>query len=229
MILFFVKTPQSGQVKSRLSPFLGDANVLELYRGFVCDMLDTLDNTGLPCTICFHPPDAGAAISAWLGASRSYRQQQGTDVGQRMEQAFRSTFSAGCERAVLIGSDIPDLPASILTDALDALRSKDAVIGPASDGGYYLIGFRRSSFLPEVFHGIAWSRPDVFRRTMQAFALKKRAVHVLPSWQDVDTAEDLLALIKRNRSTAFAKSRTMSFLRTMKNGIPGLEDLYGTV
>jgi hypothetical protein len=199
---------------------LGEDRVLELYRNFVCDMLATVDSTGVPCAICFHPPDAGAALSNWLGTSRSYRAQQGKDVGERMEQAFRSIFSAGYDRAVLIGSDIPDLPASVLTDALDALRDSDAVIGPARDGGYYLIGFRRGTFLPEAFDGIHWSRPDVFDRTMQVFRKKRAAVHVLPAWQDVDTVEDVLSLMNRNTATVFAKSRTMTCLRMMRTGMP---------
>ena len=99
----------------------------------------------------------------------------------------------------------------------------DAVIGPARDGGYYLVGFRNDTFFPGVFSGIAWSTGTVFRSTMQAFGKAGQRVHELPLWQDVDTIEDLKDLAARSRRSAFSSSRTMSFLAGFKDAPLSLE------
>jgi uncharacterized protein len=93
----------------------------------------------------------------------------------------------------------------------------DAVIGPARDGGYYLIGFRNDTFFPGVFSGIAWSTGTVFRSTMEAIGKAGQRFHELPLWQDVDTIEDLKDLAARSRRSAFSSSRTMSFLAELKD------------
>jgi uncharacterized protein len=217
LIILFVKAPVRGQVKSRLAAVLGDDTTRELYRNFCLDILDTLEQTGLPVRICYYPPDSGNAVAGWMGPGHEYLPQEGRDVGERMENAFRQAFSRGFSRAVLIGSDIPDLPAPFFSDAMAALLSYDAVIGPARDGGYYLIGFRNDTFLPGVFSGIPWSTGTVFRSTMHAFGQAGQRVHALPLWQDVDTMEDLKDLEVRNRRSPFRSSRTMSFLARIKH------------
>jgi rSAM/selenodomain-associated transferase 1 len=216
LIILLVRVPARSRVKTRLAAALGENAALELYQRFVQDILDTLDQTGIPVMICYHPPDSRNAVSAWLGPGRQYLPQEGRHIGERMENAFRQAFIRGFSRAVLIGSDIPDLPAPLINEALAALHVHDAVIGPARDGGYYLIGFRNDSFFPGVFSGIAWSTGTVFRSTMQTFGKARQRVHELPLWQDVDTIEDLKDLAARSRRAAFGSSRTMSFLAGLK-------------
>lgn len=229
VILLFVKQPAAGQVKSRIGAVLGKDRALELYRNFVLDSLETVERTGIPFRVCIHPPDALPAASSWLGERRTYLPQTGTDLGMRMEQAFRAIFAEGVERAVLIGSDLPDLPVERLHEALRALETNDAVIGPARDGGYYLIGFRRDGLLPDIFRGITWGGPGVFERTMEVFRQAGTTVHVLPPWQDADTIQDLRDLIKRNEGTAFASSRTMRYLGTIKHRLADREEHYGEI
>jgi rSAM/selenodomain-associated transferase 1 len=209
LLILFIKAPEQGRVKSRLAAVLGADMALELYKDFVLDTLGAIGQAALPFRIFFHPPEAEDVVTAWLGSGRRYLAQEGRDVGERMERAFRRVFARARERAILIGSDIPDLPSAILRDAALALERNDAVIGPALDGGYYLIGFRRDRFLPDVFRGVTWSGPDVFDRTMQVLRQNSRSVHILPFWRDVDTTRDLLDLFERHRNTAFASSRTM--------------------
>jgi rSAM/selenodomain-associated transferase 1 len=223
-VLFFVRHPAAGQVKSRLAAVLGDDNALCLYRAFVEDMLETIDGTGLPCRICVHPPDAVPLVSTWLGPHRRYLPQTGKELGERMEQAFRAIFAEDAASAVLIGSDLPDLPAGLLREAFGALEGHDAVIGPARDGGYYLVGFRRVGFLPGIFRGMPWSGPDVADRTLERFREHRASVHILPFWQDVDTVEDLRDLVRRGRASAFARSRTMVYLADRRELIPPPED-----
>ena len=223
LIILFVKVPARSQVKTRLAAALGEEAALELYQRFVQDILDTLEQTGIPVMICYYPPDNRNAVAGWLGPEQKYLPQEGRDVGERMENAFRQAFNRGFSRVVLIGSDIPDLPAPLIKEALAALHMHDAVIGPARDGGYYLIGFRNDTFFPGVFSGIAWSTGTVFRSTMQAFGKAGQRVHELPLWQDVDTIEDLKDLAARSRRSAFSSSRTMSFLAGFKDAHVSLE------
>lgn len=214
-ILLFIKAPIKGQVKSRLASRLGDDAALELYKNFVLDILETIDKTGHPCTIFFHPPEARDAVAAWLGPGRDYLPQQGDDLGERMANAFATIFNKGAHRAILIGSDIPDFPADLLTGAIRSLDKHDAVLGPARDGGYYLIGFRRGTLVPDVFRGIEWSTSRVFSETREKLEQAKRSVQLLPEWRDVDTPEDLYDLMARNAKSAFTSSRTTKYLNML--------------
>jgi len=219
LILLFVKAPQRGQVKSRLAAILGQDSALELYRSFVLDILIAIETSGFPCRICYHPPDSGEALKDWLGDQRQYMPQEGNDIGERMEKAFRRAFSEGITRAVLIGSDIPDLPPAMFARAFRSLDDHGAVIGPALDGGYYLIGFNKDTFFPGVFSGIAWSTGDVFSRTMQTLDHAGQLVEQLPPWRDVDTVGDLKDLVVRNRNSGFSAGRTMNCLSFLMNRI----------
>lgn len=213
LILLFAKAPVKGQVKSRLAASLGEESALDLYRCFVLDLLAAIDAGGQDVVIEYDPPEGRDDMARWLGSGRRYQAQQGADLGARMENAFRSAFSSGASRAILIGSDLPDLPAKMLTEAFDELECHDAVVGPALDGGYYLIGFRREGFRPEVFRNIPWSTSAVFAETLQVLQRTAAHVHLLPQWQDVDTIEDLRSLCKRSKGTAFEQSQTMTRVR----------------
>jgi rSAM/selenodomain-associated transferase 1 len=219
VVLFFMKAPVRGLVKSRLARAIGADAALELHRRFILDMLEMLKSLDFPLVICFDPPDAGAYISEWLGAEHRYLPQEGSDLGLRMEHSFQRVFSRNITRAILIGSDIPDLPPGVITDAFASLEKNDVVLGPAADGGYYLIGFRTQAFLPSLFHCIPWSEDAVFQTTMERLYAASRSVHLLPLWRDVDTLDDLNALSDRNRTTSFRHSRTMAYLRKMKGQV----------
>jgi len=217
-ILLFIKSPEQGRVKSRLALAVDEETALQVYKSFVLDITDTLKERGQPLTICFHPWNSKETVQSWLGKDLSYAPQRGEDLGERMENAFKDSFSEDVEKVVLIGSDIPDLTATMMDEAFSPLELQDAVIGPASDGGYYLIGFRKHAFLPEVFRGIPWSTGSVFQQTMEIFLRSGMRVHVLPEWNDVDTLSDLRALFVRNMDTWFAKSRSMSLCRKIFAG-----------
>lgn len=229
VIIFFVKHPSPGAVKSRLARRLGNATAVELYSNFVRDMLDAMKRSGYPIDIFVTPGDRLDDVRSWLAEDAAYHPQFGSDLGERMEQAFHAIFARGVERAILIGSDIPDLPAEHLANALDSLERHEAVIGPARDGGYYLIGFRKDGFAPEIFRGVAWSSPDVFGLTMRIFGEKGTAVQTLTPWQDADTVGDLRDLWERSRSTPFASSRTIRHLDAIKDLLPDTEDFHGTI
>jgi rSAM/selenodomain-associated transferase 1 len=217
LILLFVKAPLRGQVKSRLAAVLGKDAALELYGNFVLDILASIEKSGIPCRICYYPPDSGETVKNWLGGHLMYMPQEGNDIGERMERAFRQAFSEGTSRAVLIGSDIPDLPPALLQDAVGGLDQTGAVIGPSKDGGYYLIGFRKDTFFPNIFHGPEWSTDTVFADTVAIFEREHQQFSLLPPWRDMDTIEDLKDLMSRNRNSDFSDSRTIRCLSSQKN------------
>lgn len=211
-ILFFIKSPDGTPVKSRLADSIGAEPAALVYKKFVHDTIRTLQSLPFPFRTCYFPAETEEAVRAWLGDMLSYMPQQGKDLGDRMESAFRAIFSEGCSRAILIGSDVPDLPPEILTEALESLETHDAVIGPSIDGGYYLIGFRKETFLPDIFRGRTWSTNTVFRETLHVLNNSGYHVHRVSRWQDVDTIEDLRSLLVRNRDTFWKSSETMTYL-----------------
>lgn len=214
VVLLFVKAPVRGQVKSRLAAAVGEEAAVALYENFIFDTLEQMERTGYPIRIFVYPADAIEVVSSWLGKEHVCLPQTGNDLGERMEQALEHAFSEGWGRAVLIGSDLPDLPAEIINGAFTALETSDAVIGPAADGGYYLIGFNREGLPRHVFHNIEWSTETVFRETTDLLRAARLRVHVLPQWHDVDTIDDLKALRERLRTAENAGSRTCSYLET---------------
>ncbi|MFA5354734.1 MAG: TIGR04282 family arsenosugar biosynthesis glycosyltransferase [Thermodesulfovibrionales bacterium] len=211
-IVLFVKCPEKGRVKTRLAAETGEDNALGLYQCFVSDIIATLTEGRYPVRIAFHPPDGQDRIAPWLGDYPS-SPQRGEDLGERMLNTFLRLFSEGFSSVLILGSDIPDLPGEVIEEAFDALTEHDTVIGPASDGGYYLIGFTRGSFIPDVFQGIPWSTASVFDLTMAVFQQKGCRVHTLPEWRDVDTMDDLKALWERRKDSGSGNSRTIAFMR----------------
>jgi len=190
-LLFFVKYPEKGKVKSRLAAVIGDDSAVSLYKNLVEKMLSTLKKGTFSLYICFFPKSAQKPIKNWLGRKYGYMPQHGKDLGERMRKGFTDGFAMGYQRVVLIGSDIPGLPINYIEEAFKSLKKMDAVIGPAFDGGYYLIGFNQSTFSPQVFKGIAWGTKNVFAETIEKLKRLRRAVHTLPYQRDIDTAEDL--------------------------------------
>jgi uncharacterized protein len=210
-IVIFVRYPEKGAVKSRLAPVLEEGLIVALYESFVVDLLATLEKCGHPFRIAFTPADRREEIFRRFGRRDGFP-QTGADLGERMKNCFQRCFADGFSSVVIIGSDIPDLPPETFAESFAALESRGAVIGPAADGGYYLIGFREETFVPEVFEGIAWSTDGVFAETMERLTRAGVAVHRLSCRRDVDTPDDLRDLVRRSRNTPFVRSRTMACL-----------------
>jgi hypothetical protein len=211
-LLLFVKSPVKGRVKSRLAVSKDGDFEVQLYRYFVEDTISLVENLDVHLKVCFYPPGARADLSRWLGERRCYSPQSGDNLGDRLRNAFAGAFEEGFSSVVAIGSDIPDLPLRYLTEGFEALTVQDVVIGPAGDGGYYLIGFSKDGFTAELFDNISWSTDGVFEQSMNILKRHGRKTHQLPLWYDVDTIEDLKSLLSRARNTTFEKSRTYSYL-----------------
>ena len=213
-ILFFLRAPEKGRVKTRLAKSLGDDAALSLYQSFVLDTLDMLARTRYPIIVCGYPKEQIPAINAWLGGYLPCWSQTGNSLGHKMANAFSRAFSEGFDQALLIGSDIPDLPGRIIEQAFLSVNNHGAALGPSRDGGYYLIAFRASAFLPRVFEDIPWGTDKVLEASLKVFRTHNAPVSLLEPWQDIDTAEDLKALLERHPSDNTAAPRTIGFLKT---------------
>ncbi|MFW6334868.1 MAG: TIGR04282 family arsenosugar biosynthesis glycosyltransferase [Desulfosalsimonas sp.] len=168
-MILFVKAPAVGRVKTRLAESIGGRAALFLYRAFVEDILDAISATDLRLRIFYYPPEDGGLVRRWIGGGPRLFAQQGDDLGARMHDAFCRTAQEGFERIVLAGSDIPEIDESIIKAAFSALETHPAVIGPAEDGGYYLVGLRAESVCRQVFSGIDWGTDRVLDQSLERF------------------------------------------------------------
>ena len=219
-LLVFIKSPEKGTVKSRMAEAIGEKQARKLYRSFVLDLLETLEKTAAEGRyarkLYFYPPESGKVIAGWLGNKYDFRPQRGKDLGERMQNAFLEVFSEGFDSALLIGSDIPDLPEKMIADGFASLQNNGAVIGPSLDGGYYLIGFRSPAFLPEIFADIPWGTGGVFERTIEILKRSHEGFSILPAQRDMDICADLKNLLERHRNSYFTNSRTMRYLLSQR-------------
>jgi rSAM/selenodomain-associated transferase 1 len=211
-VIVFVRVPKPGRVKTRLAQRVGGDTALRLYRHFVEDIVQTVAGRGYSIVACHTPADGRAEMRAWLGPDHIYMPQHGASLGERMCSALADVFSEGIRRAVLIGSDFPDLGAGILDEAFQGLTSHDLTIGPAFDGGYYLIGFNAASFSPHIFQGIPWGTRHVFQCTADQVRKNNLSMHVLPTWRDIDTYEDLKAFFSKAGEKGLRELKTMRYL-----------------
>jgi hypothetical protein len=189
-ILVFVRAPEAGRVKTRLAASIGADAALRVYRRLAEHTVrEALAVAGAEVRVHFTPADAEAAVRAWLGDGPALLPQAEGDLGERMRDAFAQAFADGHRRVVIIGSDLPEMRTDLLRRAIAPLDEHEAVIGPARDGGYYLLGL---TWLVEgVFDGIAWSTPGVLAATLERLAAAGITPALLESLTDVDEVGDL--------------------------------------
>lgn len=194
-ILFFVKYPEPGEVKTRLAEDTSPEGAAEFYRVFVEEKFAELDESCEADILVFYTPEnIRNQMGAWLGRDTRYLAQKGAELGRRMENAFREAFFMGYEKCVLVGSDVPGLNTDIITVALQSLTPETASIGPADDGGYYLIGFHKKGFVPEVFREMEWSTEHVFQNTVDRLDGLGVEWVELDRLEDTDTLDDVETL-----------------------------------
>lgn len=212
LFILLVKLPQEGEVKGRLSEEVGGELAAELYRAFTEDTVATLDAADLRYVVSFHPPGAEDRIKEWLEGRQDLYPQRGGSPAERVKNAFSDAFSRGEERAIVMASDAPDIPADVLKEAASGLYEKDSVLVPAVDGGYNLIGFHRAAFRGSAFEDISWGTSMTFADTVEK--LNGLSIYVTAPWPDIDTANDVRATVREKRNPEFmASSRTMGVLK----------------
>lgn len=212
--ILFARCPRPGAVKTRLSVDFLDKSVAELYLCFIKDITETLEDTGIPYRVYVHNSDGTASCDELDFLPSSLYRQKGEDLGERMKNAFVDTFRNEYKSVIILGSDIPDLPAEIIREGFQALRVKDCVIGPAHDGGYYLLGFNVDTFRPEVFAEMEWSTDMVYEQTLDILQSKPYDVHILPVQRDIDALDDLKDYLARHGhgESFHSGSHTLGFL-----------------
>jgi len=183
--------PEPGTTKTRLAARIGPEAACRLYRAFVLDLAERLDATPHPVTWVFTPP--GAPFAALL-PGRPCRPQVPGDLGAKLDAAIRSALQGGAEAVLVIGADAPHLPLGAVRAGAAALLADDVdlVLGPADDGGYYLIGVRAP--VPGLLVGMPWSTAVVLDETLRRARDAGMRVRLLAPLSDVDTWDDALAL-----------------------------------
>jgi len=188
-VLLFAKAPRAGLVKTRLARDVGEERALAVYRTVGQGVAAAM--AAYPLTVWYDPPDALQEMREWLG-DHEYRVQEGEDLGGRMALAFREHFARGDGPVVVIGADTPHLSATTIADAIRVLDQADVVIGPALDGGYYLLGLK--ALHAPLFEGVPWGTSNVLQVTVGRCQDLDLTVGQLGVRRDIDTVEDLRAL-----------------------------------
>jgi rSAM/selenodomain-associated transferase 1 len=184
VVLVFQKNEVLGKVKTRLASGMGELRALEIYRHLIQSTYSVLEDVSAPVWTYYsdfipetvNPPIAKSFV------------QEGHDLGERMANAFARSFELGMDKVVLIGTDCPTLQSQHLNQAFEALTNSDLVLGPATDGGYYLIGMKRRS--DYLFEGISWSTAAVLSQTLAVATAHGLHFNLLDKLSDIDTQED---------------------------------------
>lgn len=188
LLLIFVKNPVAGKVKTRLAASVGDRKALQVYRDLLLYTRNLAREVAADKQVWY--ADRIEQNDLWgEGKEFGKRVQQGTDLGQRMCNAFEIGFKEGFEKVVIIGSDCAELKPRHLQSAFEALAKNEVVIGPSEDGGYYLLGMSR--FIPDLFSGIEWSSSSVYDETCRKITERSLDYAELEVLNDIDTAADL--------------------------------------
>ncbi len=210
-LVIFVRNPEKGKVKTRLAEDFGEEETLELYKNFIKDILERTASDRYKTRVFSWPPGSDVHLMKTFGKSHEYRHQKGGDLGKRMYHAFVDTFAEGFERVILIGSDIPHIDFSVIEEGFFKLEKSDAVIGPANDGGYYLIGFHKGKLSEEFFKEIEWGVESVYRKTIDKLSTVKHST--VESMSDIDYFEDLVNFYKTECKDLGEDSYTCRYLK----------------
>lgn len=185
-LIIFVKNPVLGQVKTRLAAGIGNEKALEVY----LQLLNITRNIALDASCTRNVFYSNEIVSdEWEDDKFNKFIQEGNDLGERMKNAFEQIFALGAKKAVIIGSDCPQLSSEIIENAFRLLDEKDVCIGPAKDGGYYLLGMKKLH--PFLFEKKEWSSDSVFDDTVIDLMENRLSYGLLPKLSDVDTIYDL--------------------------------------
>ncbi len=186
-LVIFVRNPISGKVKTRLAKDIGDERALEIYLQLLHHTLEITRSLSFRKFIYY--ADEVSDYDLWSVPGYTKRIQNGNDLGERMLNSFKELFDQGFTRIILIGSDCLQLKTNTLEEAVTLLDSNTSVIGPSSDGGYYLLGLNK--LFPDLFVNKPWSTDQVFAKTVDDFINNGISYALLEELSDIDDATDL--------------------------------------
>ena len=222
-LILFTRYPEPGTTKTRMIPKLGAEGAAELQRQMTRHIVSSVTEFA-----GYHPTSLEVRfeggnkdlMKAWLGTGFNYSHQGKGDIGLRMGRALEDGFGSGYEAVVIIGSDIPDITADIMRKAFEGLKNHDLVLGPAGDGGYYLIGMQKPAFSranPRLFNEIQWGTDGVLSQTLAAAKELRLSYFLLDTLDDVDRPEDLAVWYRALKPTleTFGKKRLSIIIPTL--------------
>jgi rSAM/selenodomain-associated transferase 1 len=211
VIAIMARAPSS-QGKSRLIRDLGATDGAGLRLALLRDTLESISSVQAQKAVLYTPPDCEPEIRRLTPFPAVFLPQRGPTLGERMRDGARDLLTSGFDAVVLIGSDLPTLPAENVSAALGILghRPEALVLGPAEDGGYYLIGLTQSR--PELFEHIPWGTPLVLQRTREVAEALGIAVETMPRWYDVDSVPNLRRVWHRSGQPDGAARHTRAWM-----------------
>lgn len=186
-IIVFAKNPEWGKVKTRLAATIGNDKALEAYKLLVKHTESVIESTNIPVAVYFTTHIDEQELFCFASGKKHI--QIAGDLGAKMKQAFEEQFNAGHNKVVIVGTDCYELRKEHLIQAFKALNTNDVVIGPANDGGYYLLGM--NSYIPALFDGIHWSTETVLDETITVMKKLNKQYTLLETLVDVDNEDEL--------------------------------------
>jgi hypothetical protein len=225
--VLMAKQPQVGRTKTRLSPPLSLEQAAGLYEALLRDAIALVDGLpGVDLAVAISPPEAQPFFAAITPPDAHLLPVECRDIGDCLSQVFGRLLEVGWRSVLALNADGPSLPPAYLMQALELLEAKDVVLGPAADGGYYLVGMQRPH--PGIFQGIDWSTERVLAQTLQKAEVMGLRAGLTPEWYDVDTIADLRRLQRElNGLPAERLTYTRKFLADYGLADYGLAD-YGS-
>lgn len=192
LLLIFYRNPELGKVKTRLAATIGDDRALAIYYRLAAHTREVTTALLVDCRVCYS--NFVDREDAWDNARYQKVKQEGADLGDKMQHAFQAGFRDGYRHICIIGTDCLELTNTIIQDAFRKLHEHDAVLGPARDGGYYLLGLQTQQ--PRLFQQKQWSTNTVLQETINDLQEMKLSVALLPVLRDVDEEGDLPRAIR---------------------------------
>lgn len=214
-LVLFVKYPETRKVKTRLGAEVGFELAAELYKLFIKQTFGLAQNCAAQKVfVAFEPPDRRAQFCEFIPEEFAVFPQKGKTLGDRMFNSFEYAFAQEAKKVVILGSDSPTLAIENINSAFEKLNRSDLVLGPAEDGGYYLIGLNKA--YRGLFEGIEWSSDSVLQSSIERAKKLQLSFELLPRWYDVDTKETLMRAANDDRSgmiTTLLDRQSKNFLQ----------------
>lgn len=196
-LIIFAKNAELGKVKTRLATTIGNEHALLIYQKLLDHTISVTKELNIDKMVYYS--DSIVKKDPWNNNIYQKKLQCGKNLGDRMKNAFKSSFAAGYEKVVIIGTDCFDLNETLINKAFETLKAYEIAIGPAEDGGYYLLGMK--NFYPSLFENIEWSTDKVLKQTFAVTEQLNKTVFLLPELSDIDNEKDL-----KNHKILFSKS-----------------------
>ena len=203
--IIFVKHPEVGKVKTRLASTTNENFAVKIYKTIAEHIFDEIEklSQSVDAFVFYSEKDSPQTVKEWVSKNYVYKAQKGNTLGEKMSNAFEHVFSLGYEKALIVGSDVPDISELVLDTAFNSLRNNDIVISPSDDGGYSLLGMK--NYFKNIFDNIEWSTNSVFSKTEEKAKDSNLKLKILSTLNDIDTEDELKEWISYSKNRALVE------------------------